>query len=261
VVMNLVTNAVEAIGIDVGSVTLRSGILDLGETDVTGLRAAQALDPGPFVFLEVADTGSGMDGATQARIFDPFFTTKFAGRGLGLAAMQGIIRNHGGGVEIHSQPGEGTVFRVYLPAQQDRVAPLVKAMPSSPRAREAGDGLVLVADDEVGIREVARRVLTRAGFEVILAVDGVEAVEHVRTHQQELRLVLLDLTMPRLGGDEALVDMRALGYSGPVIRWSGYATNDLSLHSLVPLLRKPFSSDELLTAVHKALAPVSSALN
>jgi PAS domain S-box-containing protein len=261
VVMNLVTNAVEAIGHAPGSVTLRSGVHHLGETDVTGLRVAEDLDPGPFVYLEVADTGSGMDGATQARIFDPFFTTKFTGRGLGLAAMQGIVRGHGGGVEIQSHPGEGTVFRVYLPAQSGTVPTVRVASPVASLKGRTGAGLVLVADDELGIREIAKRMLVRAGFEVILAADGLEAVEHVRTHQQELRLVLLDLTMPRLGGDEALVDMRALGYSGPVIRWSGYATNDLSLHSLVPLLRKPFSSDELLTAVHKALAPVSSALN
>jgi PAS domain S-box-containing protein len=254
VVMNLVTNAVEAIGSAAGSVILRSGVHHLGETDVTGLRVAEDLDPGPFVYVEVEDTGAGMDGATQARIFDPFFTTKFAGRGLGLAAMQGIVRGHGGGVEIQSSPGEGTVFRVYLPAQSGPAHP-VESAPAALQSGVAGAGLVLVVDDESGIRDIAKRVLVRVGFEVIQAVDGVEAVEHVRTHQQELRLVLLDLTMPRLGGDEALSDMRALGYGGPVIRWSGYPPNEASPHSHMPLLRKPFSSEELLAAVHKALAP------
>jgi PAS domain S-box-containing protein len=252
VVMNLVTNAAEAIGEAEGCVTLRSGLCVLGETDVTGLRVAEALKPGPFVYLEVVDTGSGMDGETQARIFDPFFTTKFTGRGLGLAAMQGIVRGHGGGVEIQSSPGAGTVFRVYLPAQSGAVLP-EEAEPVDPQPGWTGSGLVLVADDEPGIREFARRVLARAGFEVILAADGLEAVEHVRVHQQELRLVLLDLTMPKQGGDEALMDMRAMGFRAPAIRWSGYTQHEAVPDVLTIFLRKPFNSEELLAAVRRVL--------
>jgi CheY-like chemotaxis protein len=233
-------------------VTLRSGLCVLGETDVTGLRVAEALKPGPFVYLEVVDTGSGMDGETQARIFDPFFTTKFTGRGLGLAAMQGIVRGHGGGVEIQSSPGAGTVFRVYLPAQSGAVLP-EEAEPVDPQPGWTGSGLVLVADDEPGIREFARRVLARAGFEVILAADGLEAVEHVRVHQQELRLVLLDLTMPKQGGDEALMDMRAMGFRAPAIRWSGYTQHEAVPDVLTIFLRKPFNSEELLAAVRRVL--------
>jgi len=253
VVMNLVTNAAEAIGEAAGCVTLRTGTRDLGETDVTGLQVAEALDPGPFVFLEVADTGSGMDREIQARIFDPFFTTKFTGRGLGLAAMQGIVRGHGGGVEIQSSPGAGTVFRVYLPAQSGSIQ-IPETAPILPRMEGPGFGLVLVADDEPGIREFVKYILEGAGFEVILAADGVDAVEQVRAHQQELRLVLLDLTMPRQGGEEALTEMRALGFRAPVIRWSGYTQQDSSLDGRTPFLRKPFSSEELLTAVRKALS-------
>ncbi|MDP1831630.1 MAG: PAS domain S-box protein [Geothrix sp.] len=250
VVMNLVTNAAEAIGDAEGRVTLRSGLRDLGETDVTGLRVAEALSPGPFVYLEVVDTGPGMDGKTQARIFDPFFTTKFTGRGLGLAAMQGIVRSHGGGVEIQSSPGTGTLFRVYLPARMG-AALAAEAPPDRSPAGWRGAGLVLVADDEPGIRDFAKRALERAGFEVILARDGQEAVEHVRAHQSELRLALLDLTMPRLGGDEALADMRAMGFRGPVIRWSGYAGNEASVDLRAVFLQKPFSGEELLMAVQK----------
>ncbi len=253
VVMNLVTNAAEAIGEAEGCVTLRSGVRDLGETDVTGLRVAEALKPGPFVYLEVADTGSGMDGETQARIFDPFFTTKFTGRGLGLAAMQGIVRGHGGGVEIQSQPGSGTIFRVYLPAGEEVLVPTLAAVPETSPAGWRGEGLVLVADDEPGIRDFARRVLERAGFEVILAADGVEAVKQVRAHQSEIRVALLDLTMPRLGGEEALADMRAMGFRAPVIRWSGFAQNDAAPDPAGIFLRKPFSSEELLAVVRQAL--------
>ncbi|GLH73643.1 hypothetical protein GETHLI_21450 [Geothrix limicola] len=253
VVMNLVTNAAEAIGEAEGQITLRSGLRMLGETDVTGLRVAETLEPGPFVFLEVADTGSGMDAATLARIFDPFFTTKFAGRGLGLAAMQGIVRGHGGGVEIQSSPGAGTVFRIYLPAQEGLV-PHEETTAPGLVGEVVGAGLVLVADDEPGIRDFARRVLERAGFETVAAADGQEAVEHVRAHQRELRLVLLDLTMPRLGGDEALAEMRAMGFLGPVIRWSGYTQHDATRDHRATFLHKPFSAEDLLAGVREALA-------
>ncbi|MBI1754342.1 MAG: PAS domain S-box protein [Acidobacteria bacterium] len=252
VVMNLVTNASEAIGEAEGRITLRSGFQVLGETDATGLRVAEGVDSGPFVFFEVADTGAGMDAATLTRIFDPFFTTKFTGRGLGLAAMQGIVRGHGGGVEIQSSPGEGTTFRVYLPAQSGAILPGVED-PRSEAPLLSGEGLVLVADDESGIRDFVKQAMVRAGFEVITAADGVDAIEQVRAHQSELRLVLLDLTMPRLGGDEALVDIRALGYSGPVIRWTGYALSDGTPDSRAVFLRKPFSAEELLAQVAKAL--------
>ncbi|WLT32047.1 PAS domain S-box protein [Geothrix sp. PMB-07] len=254
VVMNLVTNAAEAIGETEGRITLGSGFQVLGETDATGLRVAEGLDSGPFVFFEVEDTGAGMDAATLARIFDPFFTTKFTGRGLGLAAMQGIVRGHGGGVEIQSSPGVGTTFRVYLPARSGSVLPGADE-PRGAALPLSGEGLVLVADDEPGIRDFVQQVMVRAGFEVIVAADGVDAVEQVRAHHRELRLVLLDLTMPRLGGDEALVDIRALGYSGPVIRWSGYALTDATPDPRAAFLRKPFSAEELLALVAKALSP------
>ncbi len=256
VVMNLVTNAAEAIGVGEGCVTLRTGTRELGETDVTGLRVAEALSPGSFVFLEVADTGSGMDPETQARIFDPFFTTKFTGRGLGLAAMQGIVRGHGGGVEIQSRPGAGTLFRVYLPAHGGALQPESVAIPPHASMHEQGEGLVLVVDDEPGIREFARHVLERSGYSVITAEDGVAAVEQVRAHSSDLRLVLLDLTMPRKGGEEALADMRAMGFLAPVIRWSGYTYQENPQESPTAFLRKPFSADDLLAAVQKTLAGV-----
>jgi len=204
------------------------------------------------VYLEVADTGSGMDGETQARIFDPFFTTKFTGRGLGLAAMQGIVRGHGGGVEIQSSPGTGTLFRVYLPARHESIAG-PEAEPAVVSKEWTGSGLVLVADDESGIRDFARRVLERAGFEVIVAVDGADAVEQVRAHLPEIRLALLDLTMPRLGGDEALAEMRAMGFRAPAVRWSGFSTNEALPDTYSTFLHKPFSAEELLAAVGKIL--------
>jgi CheY-like chemotaxis protein len=156
-------------------------------------------------------------------------------------------------VEIQSQPGSGTVFRVYLPAEAGAGAPVADEVPEALPVDWKGHGLVLVADDEPGIRDFARRVLERAGFEVLLAADGVEAVEHVRAHQAELRLVMLDLTMPRQGGNESLAEMRIMGFRGPALRWSGYARAGEGTGPGGIFLRKPFNAEDLLAAVWKAL--------
>ena len=252
VVMNLVTNAAEAMGGRDGTVTLRSGLRDLGRAELVGLRAVDTMEPGPYVFLEVEDTGAGMTEATLARIFDPFFTTKATGKGLGLAAMRGIVRGHGGGVEIQSQQGMGTIFRVYLPIHG-------ATDPAEPQATLAGkpslSGLVLLADDEAGIRDFARRVLVQAGFEVLVASNGLEVVELAQIHRTQLRLILLDLTMPLRSGDEALADLRAMGYEGPVIRWSGYVQEDgPPPEGRTSFLRKPFGAEALMAAVRQSLA-------
>lgn len=254
VVMNLVTNAAEAIGEGSGTVTLRSGRRDLASSEVARLLAGETLAAGGFVFLEVEDTGSGMDTETQARIFDPFFTTKFTGRGLGLAAMQGIVRGHGGGVEIRSSPGAGTLFRVYLPVAAGAEV-RAEEPPQAPAAAEAwrGQGVVLVADDEPGIRHFVQKLLDRAGFAVLLASDGVEAVELFRSHRAEIRLVLLDLTMPRMGGDEALAAIRTLSPGVPVIRWSGYAATDRVAEADGVYLAKPFQAADLLEKIREIL--------
>jgi len=253
VVMNLVTNAAEAIGEALGIITLRTGVQELGEREAAELRVSETLRPGPFVYLEVEDTGEGMDAETLARIFDPFFTTKFTGRGLGLAAMQGIVRGHGGGVRIASEPGKGTTFRVYFPAQEGVQDPADTATPPAVREDWRGEGLVLVVDDEEGIRDFARLTLERAGFRVIAAVDGLAGLDAFHEHREELRLVLLDLTMPRMGGEEALREMRALRPDVPVVLWSGYGQRDEPGDPAIPFLRKPFSARELVDKAREAL--------
>jgi PAS domain S-box-containing protein len=198
VVMNLITNASEAIGDREGTIALRTGALMCDRdyfSDAIGDPEQHA--PGLYVYLEVADSGVGMDAETLARIFDPFFSTKFAGRGLGLAAVLGIVRGHKGALKVSSRPGQGTTFRVLLPAQKAVPGPREVVKPSASDFR--GHGLVLLAEDEDSVRALARNILERAGFSVIAAANGREALEIYRRHGREIRLVLLDAPARRRG--------------------------------------------------------------
>ncbi|GLH69600.1 hypothetical protein GETHPA_11330 [Geothrix rubra] len=253
VVMNLVTNASEAIGEALGIITLRSGAETLDDRAAAELQASETLKPGRFVYVEVQDTGSGMDAETLARIFDPFFTTKFTGRGLGLAAMQGIVRGHGGAVRVHSTAGKGTTFRVYFPVREGGAEPAGPIAALAEGASWRGEGLVLVVDDEEGIRDFVQHTLARAGFTVLQAGDGLAGLDAFREHRDNLRLVLLDLTMPRMGGEEALREMRALREDIPAVLWSGYGERADPGATALPFLRKPFNARELLAKVREAL--------
>ncbi|HEY1242765.1 MAG TPA: ATP-binding protein, partial [Bryobacteraceae bacterium] len=175
VVMNLITNASESLGEDRGSVTVTTGVQWAEAGHLPALEPQRILPEGRYVFIEVADTGCGMDAETLAKIFDPFFTTKFTGRGLGLAAVLGIIRGHQGSVKVASQPGTGTTFRVMFPAAEGSVTAEIAQVAETP-AEWHGDGLVLVVDDQTAIRNLARTVLEQAGLQVLTAADGQEAV-------------------------------------------------------------------------------------
>lgn len=252
VVLNLVTNAAESLQIGSGTITLRTGFQQMEDVDIAASFPGQQLEPGPFVYLEVKDTGTGMDAATQSRIFEPFFSTKAAGRGLGLAAIQGIVRGHKGGIWIYSTPGQGTTFRVALPA----LTTPIQATDELSLQADAwlGSGLVLVVDDEAPIRTMAAMALRRAGFEVVEASDGREGVEVFRSHAGSLRAVLLDLVMPVLGGELALAEMMGIAPDVPVILSSGYEGTDSGL-SLAPrlFLQKPYTAAELVKKLRGVL--------
>jgi PAS domain S-box-containing protein len=253
VVMNLVINASEAIGEGTGTVTLRTRSLDYDQAALSATFPGQVLEPGPYVRLEVQDDGCGMDSATIGRIFDPFFTTKFTGRGLGLSAMLGIVRGHRAGLHVESSPSQGTTFTLLFPASQSTKAPEIRV----PESNERVSGRVLVVDDEAIIRDLARTALESAGFLVLEARDGLEAVECFEKMGASIDLVFLDMTMPRMGGAEAFRRIRAHSPNVRVLLTSGYTQKE-SLDSLAELppdgfLQKPFRVRELISKVRELL--------
>ncbi len=248
VIMNLITNAAEAMGEDAGRV-----IISLEQVQITAEDLEQypnhAASPGMFVCLEVSDDGAGMDDETRRRMFEPFFTTKFQGRGLGMAAVLGIVRSHGGALRTESQKGVGTRVRVLLPA---RGVERMRAEPGQPK-----HGTVLVVDDDPGVQLLVRRALASQGYGVIMASNGAEGVRLFEQHESELCLVLMDLTMPQMSGLEALKRIRATGSDIPVLLSSGYSFEALAPDSpkYSGYLQKPYDIGQLLGSVARAIGP------
>jgi len=213
--------------------------------------------PGCHVFLEVADTGAGMSSETLERIFDPFFSTKFSGRGLGLAAVMGIVERHNGRIRIRTAPGEGTTFRIFFPAVESSAAEY--AAGHGPAADWRGRGTVLVVEDEEGVREVVSRMLERLGFAVVTAEDGVAALESMHREPEDLAAVLLDLSMPRMSGQEALGHLKALRPEVPVVLMSGYTEQEVAsklVHDsggAAAFLQKPFLPEDLASVLRRAV--------
>ncbi len=262
VIMNLVINASDVVGDEVGEITLKTGVMQLDRKALgnSGLLGAPELTDGTYVFLEVSDNGCGMSAETQAKIFDPFFTTKFTGRGLGLSSVLGIVRSHKGGLTLTSESGRGTTFKLLFPrvagdAERDAVEKATKAS-------WRGKGSVLVVDDEESVRNTAASMLRRIGFDVVLAVDGVEGVEVFRATSERFALVLMDLTMPRMEGREAFAEMRSVRGDLPVILMSGFNEHEGSRQfpgqETAGFLQKPFGFENLIEAV-QAVLPKGSA--
>lgn len=244
VVMNLVINGAEAIGEQAGTVLVTTGTQEVDEHYAASLFASDQLCPGRYVFVEVHDSGQGMDEATQERIFDPFFSTKFTGRGLGLAAALGIVRGHRGALKVYSTVDKGSTFKFFLPVSAAAVA----AEPASGHTFH-GRGTALLADDDAGVRSTAGRMLRHLGFEVIEAADGQQAVDLLDGHRADLTLVLLDMTMPRLGGEEVFREIRRRGMDVRVVLSSGYneqeATRRFAAKGLAGFIQKPYRMSDL----------------
>jgi PAS domain S-box-containing protein len=257
-IMNLVTNASEAIGPEKeGLISVRTGLQVVDEATRVGLLPTLPLEPGAYLTLEVSDTGCGMSPDVRERIFDPFFTTKFTGRGLGLSAMLGILRGHRGSLKVYSEVGRGSVFKLYLPALAEGAR---GAGPLVSQDEWRGEGLLLVVDDEAGARQVARGLAEDLGFQVLEAVDGVEAVSLFELRHRELKGVLMDLTMPHLDGREAFYRMHALDPAVPVLLMSGYSEQDVCSgfleRGIAGFLSKPYQASQFQAVLRRALEGV-----
>jgi len=255
IVMNLIINGAEAIPAGTpGSVLVSTGIQKVDAAYIRTTTAPIELDPGLYVYLETHDTGSGMDAETQAKIFDPFFTTKIKGRGLGLAAVLGIIHGHKGAIKVYSEPGKGSTFKVLLPA----VEGYAERAPLSQSSQLNGSGTVLIVDDEEIVRKVAKSALELYGYSVIVVNDGHEALRVFDQRADEIDLVLLDLVMPTMGGEETYQHLRMRRPDVRVILSSGYsdalAQERFAGKALASFIRKPYTARELGEVVKRVFS-------
>ena len=242
VVMNLVINASEAIGEKQGVITVTTAQMSGSENLAFN---GATLPQGDYVRLQVSDTGCGMTEAVKAKIFDPFFSTKFAGRGLGLGVVQGIVRGHGGTIDLKSSPGEGTTFQVFLPCTPQRVAKIHRAISSSGVGQsKARTGTILVVEDEETLRLAVSKALRKSGFSVMEANDGSGAMDLLRAHKDEIDVVLLDVTLPGIASREVFEETQRMRPDLKVIVTSAYSkeTVDSSFAGLAVehFIRKPF---------------------
>ncbi len=262
IVMNLVINAAEAIGERPGEIQLSTFMEQVSTAQLSRAVQNPSLPGGLYVGMEVRDNGNGMPPELIAQIFEPFFTTRFAGRGLGLAAVLGIVRSHHGALFVESGVGKGSTFRLLLPVAEaetpatdhSTLAPVRPAGNSLPKLK----GTVLVVDDETFVREITGIALGKTGLKVLEAPDGLAAIKLLRANRTQIDLVLLDLTMPILSGEETLRQIREIDGSKKVILMSGYSENDATKRCLkqgaVAFVQKPFEVEHLLSLIATHLA-------
>jgi two-component system cell cycle sensor histidine kinase/response regulator CckA len=260
IVMNLITNASDAIGEASGRISLESGVVDCTDADLSRSRVEERPPAGRYAYLQVSDNGHGMDDVTQERLFDPFFTTKFTGRGLGMSAVLGIVSGHQGAILVDSAPAAGTSIRVLFPAVESAPEPGSFGAPASrPAARRPARGrTILVVDDEAHVRKLCLAFVERLGHQSLEAADGEEALALFRQGPDQIDCVLLDLTMPKLDGVATFRAMRTIRPDVPVILSSGYSEQDVARRfdgeGLTGFLQKPFRLKDLKSVLDGALA-------
>jgi PAS domain S-box-containing protein len=255
ILLNLAINASEALGEGGGVIRISTSLLRADRKFLADAILGADLSEGEYVCLAVSDNGSGMAPETLKHIFDPFFTTKFLGRGLGLAAVLGIVRSHKGAVHVASEPGKGATFTLLLPCATGPAE--LAAGPASAESSWRGEGALLVVEDEASVRAVTAGLLERKGFTVVLAADGRDGADRFAAAPDQFRAVLLDLTMPHLNGEEALHEIRRLHPKIPVLLMSGFSSHEAENRfaglDLNGFLQKPFGAEQLLTAVRAML--------
>ncbi|MEM7355856.1 MAG: response regulator, partial [Acidobacteriota bacterium] len=257
IVTSLVTNASEALGGAEGAITVGCAVRDYSAEELADTYLDDRLPAGFYVSLTVRDTGSGMDEDLQLKIFDPFFTTKFTGRGLGLAAVLGIVRGHRGAIKIDSTPGRGSLFTVLFPAAEEQSSTTVDVPTIA--VETSGQSIVLVVDDDEAVRHVARDMVEALGFDVLTANDGLEGLEMYRQHADQIGLVILDLAMPKMSGEEAFHAIREISPSARVILASGYdegeSTRLFAGQGLSGFIQKPYRMLKLREKIEDVLGP------
>ena len=234
VIMNLITNASEAIGDkNSGIISIKTGIEKSGKDSCSLM--------GKYVFMEIADTGYGMDDKTREKIFDPFYTTKSTGRGLGLRIVREIVRGHKGTITVQSEPGKGTVFKIMFPASEKPLKVKEQVEKSIGKAYTAG-GTILIIDDEEDVRDVTRTMLETINFKVHTASNGQDGIKFFRKNYRKIDVILIDMTMPDMRGEDVFKEMRTISSDVPVIISSGYSEHDV---------KRRFSKRDVATFIHK----------
>ena len=250
--MNLITNAAEAIGSEPGSIVITTGVLECDKKLFQQSRLGEKPKPGRYVYIDVTDSGCGMNEEMQHRIFEPFYTTKFTGRGLGMSSVLGIIKSHNGAILLHSEPGFGSTFKVLLPiftGEHFATPPNTTAYHELSKPLSDTTGTVLVVDDEKLVREVCGEYLKGMGLQTLSAADGREAVTVFKQHADNITLIILDLSMPNMDGVATLHELRQLQPDLKVIIISGHDKQTTAKNFINDqpdgFIQKPFQMQEL----------------
>jgi PAS domain S-box-containing protein len=255
IVMNLVINASEAIGDESGVISITTGCMECDRSYLKDVWLDENLSDGLYVYLEISDTGCGMDRETLSKLFDPFFTTKFTGRGLGMAAVLGIVRGHKGAIKVYSEPGRGTTFKILLPAS-DLSDKSHSSDSNTLKDNWKGSGRVLLVDDEETIRGIGAEMLMALGFSSVTANDGLEAVEIFKSNP-DISFVILDLTMPHMDGEQCFRELQKLNPDVKVIISSGYNEQEVTQKfigkGLAGFIQKPYRLSMLREVIRKLL--------
>jgi CheY-like chemotaxis protein len=257
IILNLIINASESLGENNGTIQINTGFQECGVNDLKQSRVVDDLDAGTYLFIEVIDSGCGMEPSVLNHLFEPFFTTKFTGRGLGLSAVLGIVKRHKGAIFVNSEPQKGTKFKALFP-KIDTVEPVIKNDGGTKKAEsfiKFFHGKVLLIDDDESILKVCESMLKRLGFNVLTAKNGALGLELFKDNRPELDLVILDLTMPEMDGMSTFIEIKRIKPDQRIILSSGFDAHEVSVKfadkGIGGFLQKPYQFNELKGLLEK----------